>query len=75
MRKSNAPLNSAYQPASARLELMSAEGQTRKSALAIVRSGLPPKADSTRTSRHVGFVPNTEVSALSDYMAALAINR
>jgi hypothetical protein len=30
-----------------------AMGQTRKSAVAIVRSGLPPKADSTRTSRQV----------------------
>src|SRR6202035_775923 len=33
------------------------QGQTRKSAVAIVRSGLPPKADSTRTSRHVRKVP------------------
>jgi hypothetical protein len=32
---------------------MTASGQTRKSAVAIVRSGLTPKADSTRTSRHV----------------------
>ena len=29
----------------------------RKSAVEIVRSGLPLKADSSRTSRHVGFVP------------------
>src|SRR5271167_3172401 len=29
------------------------QGQFRKSAVAIVRSGLLPKADSTRTSRHV----------------------
>jgi hypothetical protein len=32
-------------------------GQTRKSAVEIVRSGLPLRADSSRTSRHVGFVP------------------
>jgi hypothetical protein len=37
-------------------------GQTRKSAVEIVRSGLPLKADSSRTSRHVGFVPQTEVA-------------
>jgi hypothetical protein len=31
--------------------------QTRKSAIAIVRSGLTPKADPTRTSHYVGKVP------------------
>jgi hypothetical protein len=39
----------------------SALGQTRKSVVEIVRSGLPLKADSRRTSRHVGFVPTPEV--------------
>ena len=38
--------------------------QTRKSAVAIVRSGLPPKADSMRTSRHVGFVPEGDIAGL-----------
>jgi hypothetical protein len=36
-------------------------GQTRKSAVEIVRSALPLKADSSRTSRHVGFVPTGDV--------------
>jgi hypothetical protein len=38
-------------------------------------SDLPPTATEKRTLRDVSNVPNTEVSALSDYMAALAINR
>ena len=37
--------------------LLSHMGQTRKSAVAIVRSGLPSKAQSSRTSRHVRSVP------------------
>jgi hypothetical protein len=41
--------------------MMSAWGQTRKSAVEIERSGLTPKADSSRASRHVGFVPKPEV--------------
>jgi hypothetical protein len=36
-------------------------GQTRKSAVEIVRSGLPLRADSSRTSRHVGFVPEADI--------------
>jgi hypothetical protein len=46
---------------------MSGLGQTRKSAVAIVRSGLPLKADSTRTSRHVRKVPNPEGAFLLDH--------
>jgi hypothetical protein len=43
---------------------MSQLGQTRKSAVAIVRSGLPVKADSTRKSRHVRKVPIPVIEAL-----------
>jgi hypothetical protein len=39
------------------LNRRSASGQTQKLAVAIVRSGLPPKAHSTRRSRHVRKVP------------------
>ena len=39
------------------LDRMSERGQTQKSAVETVRSGLPPKADSSRTSSHVRFVP------------------
>jgi hypothetical protein len=44
---------------------MSGAGQRRKSAVAIVRSGLPPKADSTRTLRHVRKVPQADIHAPS----------
>jgi len=62
-------------PAVFAIDRMSGSGQTRKSALVSAMSAFPPIATKLRTSREVRFVPNTEVSALSDYMAALAINR
>jgi hypothetical protein len=40
-------------------------GQNRKSAVAIMRSGLPPEADSTPTSRHVRSVPCVDGSGLA----------
>lgn len=39
-------------------------GQTQKSAVAIVKSGSSPEADSTRPTRHVLKVPLTEVGQL-----------
>jgi hypothetical protein len=45
-------------------------GQNRKSAVAIVRSGLPPKADSTRKSRHV-CVDGSELARTFFTFAAL----
>jgi hypothetical protein len=39
-------------------------GPTRKSAVVIVTSGLPPKADSSRTSLHVRKVPTGDIFAL-----------
>jgi hypothetical protein len=51
---------------------MSQLGQTRKSAVAIVRSGLPPKADSTRTSRHVRKVPIASFCAAKMFIPILS---
>jgi hypothetical protein len=43
---------------------MSALGHKRTSWLASVMSALPPKADISRTSRHVRFVPKAEVAQI-----------
>jgi hypothetical protein len=38
-------------------------------------SALPPKADSTRTSRHVGFVPGTDSCAATNSEQKLVVSR
>jgi hypothetical protein len=45
--------------------------QTQKSPAAIVRSGLPPKADSSRTSRHVRMVPCSDIAGPAAFLSTI----